>query len=212
MLRLPTENDRPEAVILADGEYPSGQIAAALLHNATRVVCCDGAAERFTRRGGVPYAIVGDGDSLPPELAARYAAILHRDADQESNDLTKAVRFCLAEGLHRIVLLGATGRREDHTVGNIGLLEDYAALGAEVSMVTDYGVFDPIAGETTAESRPGQQVSLFTSDPRTAIRGEGLKYPLPPRLRHWWCGTLNEALGTSFTVRIDGTAVLYRLF
>ncbi len=212
MFRLPTENDRPAVVILADGDYPAGRIAAALLRNARRVVCCDGAALRFTAEGGEPWAIAGDGDSLPAELAGRYAPILRHEAEQDTNDLTKAVRFCLREGERRIVILGATGRREDHTLGNISLLTDYMASGAEVRMVTDYGVFDPMAGEAVFESRTGQQVSLFTPDPQTEVTGEGLKYPLPPRFRNWWCGTLNEATGAEFSLRIAGCGIVYRLF
>ena len=212
MLKLPTESDRPTVVILADGDYPTGRVAAALLRNARRVVCCDGAAARFLAEGGEPWAIAGDGDSLPAALAERYAPILRREAEQDTNDLSKAVRFSLNEGERRLVILGATGRREDHTLGNISLLADYMAAGAEVRMVTDYGVFDPIAGEAVFESRAGQQISIFTPDPATAISGEGLKYPLPPHLKNWWCGTLNEATGAEFTLRIAGCGIVYRLF
>ena len=138
MLKLPTESDRPTVVILADGDYPTGRVAAALLRNARRVVCCDGAAARFLAEGGEPWAIAGDGDSLPEALAERYAPILRREAEQDTNDLSKAVRFSLNEGERRLVILGATGRREDHTLGNISLLADYMAAGAEVRMVTAY--------------------------------------------------------------------------
>lgn len=212
MYKLPAETDRPETVILADGDYPSARIASAQLRNAARVVCCDGAALRFTAEGGTPWAIVGDGDSLPPALAEYYAPMLRLSKEQDTNDLSKAVRFCLAQGCSRIVLLGATGRREDHTLGNIGLLADYRDQGVEVRMITDYGEFVPISGEAVFESRPGQQISLFTTDPTTKVSGCGLKYPLPRHFRNWWCGTLNEATGMSFTVRTEGTTLVYRLF
>lgn len=212
MLKLPTESDRPAAVILADGDYPTGRVAAALLRNARRVVCCDGAALRFIEAGGTPWVIAGDGDSLPAALAERYAPILRRETEQETNDLSKAVRFCLSEGERRIVILGATGGREDHTLGNISLLADYMTSGAEVQMVTDHGVFDPMEGEAAFESRAGQQVSIFTTDPMTDVSGEGLKYPLPPRFRNWWCGTLNESVGEVFTLRVSGCGIVYRLF
>lgn len=212
MLRLPTETDRPETVVLADGDYPSGRIAAALLRNARRVVCCDAAAARFIEEGGTPWAIAGDGDSLAIALAERYKPILFREKEQDTNDLTKAVRFCIAKGLRRIVILGATGRREDHSLGNISLLADYMKMGVEVRMVTNYGVFDPMEGEARFESRTGQQVSLFTPDPNTEVSGKGLKYPLPSRFSNWWCGTLNEATGTEFSLKISAQGIVYRLF
>ena len=48
--------------------------------------------------------------------------------EQETNDLNKAFRYCLANGWTDIVILGATGKREDHTLGNIGLLMAVEAL------------------------------------------------------------------------------------
>ena len=57
--------------------------------------------------------------------------ILHRISDQETNDQTKAVNFLLAQGKRRIAIIGATGNREDHTLGNISLLSDYLRAGAE---------------------------------------------------------------------------------
>lgn len=212
LVKLPTESDRPETVILADGDYPSGPIAAALLRQAAHVICCDGAALGYIRQGGHPHAIVGDGDSLPAELLVRYAGIIHRETEQDTNDLSKAVRFCLAEGLRSVIILGATGRREDHTIGNISLLADFRELGAEARMVTDYGVFDPMSGETTFACRAGNQVSIFTLDPAAEVSGSGLKYALPDRFRSWWCGTLNEATGDTFTIRTSGPAIVYRLF
>jgi len=60
------------------------------------------------------------------------------------------------------VIVGATGKREDHTLGNISLLADYMKT-AKVVMVTDYGIFTPMQGITEFTSHKGQQVSLFRS-------------------------------------------------
>ena len=212
MILLPTKQDRPEAVVLADGDYPAGTVAVSLLANAERVICCDGAAATYVERGGMPAAIVGDCDSLSGELRARYASILHPVAEQESNDLTKAVRFCVGQGLRDITILGATGKREDHTLGNISLLADYLAEGLTVRMVTDYGVFDPICSDTVFESFAGQQVSIFSLNPTASLSGEDLLYPLPQTLGSWWQGTLNESLSDRFTVCTKTPVVVFRVF
>ena len=68
-----------------------------------------------------PEAIVGDLDSLSPEIAERFADRLYQDSEQDTNDLTKAVRWCIDKGYEEIVILGATGKREDHTIANISL-------------------------------------------------------------------------------------------
>lgn len=210
---MPTEDDSPATVILADGQYPSAEIAARLLARAERVVCCDGAAREFVRRGGVPFAIVGDCDSLGAQLHERFAPIVHCEREQESNDLTKAVRFCLERGWHDLTILGAAGRREDHTLGNISLLVDYARLGARVRMITDNGVFDPIFADTRFAAFEGQQVSIFTLDPATLVTTSNLRYPLHRApLTGWWQGTLNRSLGVEFAIGTTGSAIVFRLF
>lgn len=209
---MPSEGDTPRVVVLADGDYPAGRVSVALLARAERVVCCDGAARRYVAEGGVPFAIVGDCDSMGEELRQRFAGITHCDSDQETNDLTKAVRFCISRGLCDITILGATGRREDHTLANISLLVDYAAE-ATVRMVTDTGVFDPISGDTCFGSYPGQQTSVFTLSPETLISTIDLRYPLDRApMPGWWRGSLNQSEGNRFGFRTTGPAIVYRQF
>ena len=59
--------------------------------------------------------------------------------DQETNDQTKAVNYLMEKGFRRIAIVGATGRREDHTLGNISLLMEYMRMGQKYVMYTDYG-------------------------------------------------------------------------
>ena len=127
--------------------------------------------------------------------------------DQETNDQTKAVHFLLDQGKKVIILVGATGKREDHTLGNISLLVDYMKVGAQVTMLTDHGMFVPASGRNTFKSRPGQQVSVFNFG-ATGLRGEGLVYPLSD-FDNWWQGTLNEATGDEFTIHAEGDYLVY---
>ncbi len=177
---MPDAATAPETVILADGEYPAEGIPAALLAQARYVVCCDGAADAYTAHGGIPSAIVGDGDSISRTTAQRFRDILHIVPDQETNDLTKAFSFCMEQGRRELTILGATGGREDHAIGNIALLADYARQ-ADVQMVTPYGVFNAVEGAATFDSMPRQQVSIFTIVPGTRISVRGLRYTPPDR-------------------------------
>ena len=56
--------DSFDAVILANGEYPSATTPLNILHSAPYVVCCDGGADRYIELVYTPDAIIGDGDSL----------------------------------------------------------------------------------------------------------------------------------------------------
>lgn len=141
-----------------------------------------------------------------------YADRIHTVEDQEINDLTKAVRFAHASGYRKILILGATGLREDHTLGNISLLTDFAPLFEVVEMLSDYGRFIPVLRTTTLPCTPGQQISIFSMYPCGEITTEDLRWPITRRrLTSWWQGSLNEALGTEFTLTLspDARLIIY---
>jgi thiamine pyrophosphokinase len=192
-----------KTVILANGSFPAYRIPLRHLEEADLIVCCDGSVEKLVRYGLEPGAIVGDLDSLPAEMKGKYSSLISGDTDQETNDLTKAVRWCVSHGIKEVVILGATGLREDHTLGNISLLADYSR-DLNVTMLTDTGSFRIFDHSVTLSSVPGQQVSLFSINPEMAITSEGLRYPLDNlKLCSWWRGTLNEASGDHFSLEFE---------
>jgi thiamine pyrophosphokinase len=193
-----------QTIILANGKFPVHKIPLDFLKNAGKVICCDGAAFNLDKYGIESYAIVGDLDSLSEELSKKYADRLYPDYDQDTNDLTKSVKWCIERGYKDLVILGATGEREDHTLGNISLLVDYSA-GANVIMVTDSGIFIPLFGSSKLTSFPRQQISIFSINTETEITSTGLKYPLNHlKLKNWWMATLNESEGHGFTLEFKG--------
>ena len=195
-------------VILANGAFPRHSVPLSFLRKASRIICCDGATETLLEYGLEPDYIVGDLDSLSQELQQRYSHCLHHDPDQYTNDLTKSVNFCAEKQWNEITILGATGKREDHSLGNISLLTDYAAY-VKVQMITDYGVFTPLLKSARFESFAGQQVSVFSLMPDTVFTFHGLKYPLTGQtISSWWQGTLNEAIGNEFSIDMDHGKVL----
>lgn len=203
----------PYTVIVADGIFPQHEIPLGYLKNAKRIVCCDGSTENLLLYGMLPDAIVGDLDSLSDELASRFADRIHLDESQDTNDLTKAVKWCSDLGYKDIVIIAATGKREDHTLGNVSLLADYIK-DVNVIMVTDTGIFRPFLKSSEILSFPGQQVSIFSIDPGAEITSQGLRYPLTrTKITNWWFATLNEALGNSFSLEFNtGRFIVYLKF
>lgn len=196
------------AVILADGSFPVHVIPLGYLREADHIICCDGSAESLITADLEPEAIVGDLDSLIPSIAEKYSDRLYRDSEQDTNDLTKAVKWCINKRFSEIVILGATGKREDHTIGNISLLAEYARE-INVIMVTDTGIFTPLRKSSVVASFPGQQVSVFSVNPETKITSKGLKYKLKNlKLHNWWRATLNEATSDSFELQFKGGPIL----
>ena len=196
-----------DAVIVTGGEFPTAPQPLEILQSAPFVVCCDGAADNYIATGCVPDAIVGDGDSISAVNREKFAHLLHIMSEQETNDQTKAVRFLVEKGMRRIAIVGATGKREDHTIGNISLLIEYARMGCDVRSFTDHGVFIPCNGTTTHKCCKGQQVSIFSITAKE-MSAEGLLYPIYD-FNNWWQGTLNECTGEEFTINATGWYLLF---
>jgi thiamine pyrophosphokinase len=200
-------------VIVADGSFPQHDIPLGYLRNASRIVCCDGSAQNLVLAGMIPDAIVGDMDSLNDDFLNRFADRIYLDENQETNDLTKAVSWCSDMGYKDIVIIGATGKREDHTLGNISLLAYYIKY-VNVIMVTDTGIFRPFVTTSVISCFTGQQVSIFSLNPETEVTSYGLRYPLNrTRITSWWLATLNEALGDNFSLDFkNGSVIVYLKF
>ena len=192
-----------DAVIVANGQFPSHAVPLDILKGARHIVCCDGAIHH------VPSAevIIGDGDSVPDEYRNRLICI----EEQDDNDLTKATRYCLSQGWQKIAYLGATGLREDHTLGNISLLmRYYREMNVKGMMFTDYGFFTPAYGNRTFSTMKGQQVSIYNFGCHQ-LSSEGLRWDCY-NFDQWWQGTLNEALTDTFSISADSYYLVYQTY
>lgn len=194
-------------VILAAGDYPAkGSEGERLLFAADCVIACDGAAETYFKRTGKKAdVVVGDLDSLSSTETAERVV---REAEQETNDLCKAIRFAIGEGLSSassLVILGATGKREDHTIGNV-----YRAMEAGVRIVTDAGEFVPVFGSVHVKTWKNSGVSVFASDHATKMSSRGLKWSLEGvEFTNPAVATLNRASNEWVTIKSDRRAMAF---
>lgn len=200
-----------DAVIVANGSFPVRQEAIQIMAKARILVACDGAVHALEANGFSPDFIVGDGDSLTKEDKTRLGKRLVIVDEQEDNDLTKATRHCIALGCSRIAYIAATGLREDHTLGNIALMERYhRVFNISPVMITDHGIITACQGNRTLDATPHQQVSLFNFScsqlSSTNLKWDAYAY------KELWQGTLNEALSDSFSIKADGYYLVYQTF
>ena len=217
---------KPSTVILAAGDFPKkGGAAWRLLTAAKRVVACDSAADAYRRRvGRWPDVIVGDFDSIGggprwsgtnrrpseggavrPGPHASQPSVCVRIPDQDTNDLEKAISYCAKRGWRSPVIVGATGKREDHTIGNV-----FRALAYGCEIVTDHGRFVPVRGKAVLKARKGAAVSVFAPDPKTRMTSRGLEWPLEGvKFRNLYCATLNRATATRVTLTASRPVSIY---
>lgn len=204
---------KSSVIILCDGSFPKHPTPLSYLKNAQHIICCDGAADKLIEFGMTPDYIVGDLDSVSEKTKTNYADRIVRDSNQETNDQTKAIQFAAKKGFKNLVILGATGKREDHTIGNISLLLDYAQK-LDVISISNSGIFQAAIKPQSFQSFKGQQVSVFSLGVPTAITSTNLKYPLNNTvLSSWWMGTLNECTSNSFSLEFDsGQVIVFQKF
>lgn len=213
--------ERKHIVILASGEFPTHAVPLKALHDADFVVCCDSAYAQLTASHlpfHTDFVVIGDGDSLTEEdkrqLGDRWLLV----AEQDYNDLHKAMQWATTHyplSTTHFTILAATGKREDHTLGNISYLVTFAEEypGIDLEMLTNYGRFTSMTGSRTFATFPRQQVSIFTMESDKPIYSEGLRWPLDGfHARRWWQASLNEALGTEFTLHTEGPLVVFQTY
>jgi len=147
-----------------------------------------------------PTAVVGDLDSL----AGKFKNIVKVPC-QETNDLEKAAAWCRAHGYERPIVLGATGFREDHTVGNV-----FRALNLGLEVVTNYGRFVPLEGRKTFSVERGAAVSIFAPDNTTRMTSRGLEWPLDNvEFKNIYCATLNRTTAKRIVLEASKRVYVY---
>lgn len=197
------------AVIVGNGQFPKKEYPLYLLESADCVVCCDGALDTYLRhfRGRNlrrPDVVIGDMDSLSKKTAERFRDIAVKIDEQETNDQSKAFHYILEHfpDVDTIHILGATGKREDHTIGNLSLLMEYAremrrqdcGRTISVDIVSDWSTAFAITDSCTLDVGEGRSVSIICPDNSLNIKSEGLVWPTDNVVfDNLWQTTLNRA-------------------
>ncbi|UCH61705.1 MAG: thiamine diphosphokinase [Fidelibacterota bacterium] len=197
----------PPIVILAYGVFPTHDRPLEALRDAGTLICCDGAANELIGRTPGPDAVVGDLDSLSEEARSAFRDRLVELPSQQSSDLEKALRWVAGKGGEEVTILGATGLREDHGLGNLLML--WTDFGLDITLLTDTGRFTVVRTARSFHSFEGQVVSLFPESSRVRITTSELLYPLRNApVSAPYKGTSNQSLGSEFSVKTTGGAVL----
>ena len=204
-------NLKDPIVVLANGAFPDSVISLNILKKAKSIVCLDGAVNKLIEYGLEPTLIIGDLDSINPNYKIKYQNIIIEEKDQNQNDLRKALNWLEKNNYKSIKVLGATGKREDHFIGNIfGILDtDYSI---DIQLITDFGVFQVLKkGIHSMPSYIGQVVSFFTSKNPAKVSTSMLKYNFTKNIiSDSFSYTLNESKSNSFRVEIlKGKVLLF---
>lgn len=170
-------------VLAANGEPASSPRIRAVIADADRVISVDGGSRMLAALGVTPHLAVGDMDSTPPELLTRYretgVELFLHPARKDATDLELALELALNGKAGFITILGATGGRLDHTLGNLLLLERCLERNTTARIMDDTQTVYLTDGLLNLQGRPGDTLSIIpVGGDANGVTLTGLEYPL----------------------------------
>jgi len=202
------------SVIIANGEFSVSDRIISALQSSDRIVCADGGANHLASTDFTPDLIIGDMDSLLPATQKKYNKVeIIKDTSENTTDLMKAVDHEISIGIDRIIFLGATGNRSDHSLASFSLLKKYAPY-ADISILNNFSEIDYIRKSIIFDSPIGRKISLMVMSGISTITSQGLKWELEGESYDFSpFGISNEVMSSPVNLTIEGEGVfLFRLF
>lgn len=150
------------------------------------IIGIDRGLEFCYRNQIVPQYILGDFDSIRPEVIGWYREqkeipIREYKPEKDATDTRMGLELALKLGSDRIFLLGATGGRLDHYMGNLQSLVVPAMAGREAWILDEQNAMTVLSRSRTIkkECAFGKYISFFSmGDEVRGITLSGFKYPL----------------------------------
>ena len=114
------------ALIICNGNPPPEKLLHQLWQETDYRVAADGGANQLYYYNLIPDAVVGDFDSIKPEVRKKLPnSRLFHVKEQDTNDADKAVRHRSKHEYTAIHILGAEVRRNDHFLSILEILFKY---------------------------------------------------------------------------------------
>ena len=198
--------------VLVVGDSPDFELPYVPVADACGIalVALDGAAEKLPK-GVEPTLICGDFDSLDlPNARRRFPnAEFVELADQDENDLEKALRLLLSRGAQEVLLCSVLGGRPDQNLANLGVMVRHHTALSLCALHRGYEC------RVASPGRPlrlvlneGDQVSVVPFGVDATVSLDGVRWPLAGQLlRTGSHGVSNVALGGEVLVSPESGAV-----
>ena len=150
------------------------------------VIGVDSGLNFLYRNQVVPTHIVGDFDSVSPEVIAHYKSmenipIREFNPVKDATDTEIAVCLAVELGVNELFLLGATGTRLDHVMANVQILKIALDQGIKAYMLDECNRISAWEKEIRLceSERFGKYFSLFPLGGDVSdVSIKGAKYPL----------------------------------
>jgi thiamine pyrophosphokinase len=173
------------AVIFANGSITGPTTISKHLDEGDVIIAADGGAHHCQELGIIPDTLIGDMDSVQPQLIAYLQSqgtqlvVYPRDKDQI--DLELALNHAVKQGAQEVLLFGLLGGRLDLSLANLMLLarDDWKNISLVVSDGSDTAYVMRDHDRISLSGNPGDIVSLIPlTDKVFHVSTHGLRWPL----------------------------------
>lgn len=204
-----------KVVIIGGGHAPSKELLEEELADADILICADGGGDCLYKYNKVPDYLLGDFDSINKNILEFFKrSNCTIEAYPPEKDCTDSeICFNKAIGLkaRSITMLGFTGSRLDHFLGNLGLLEKSLAHGVKSTIRDNNNKIFIINESCTFKAEENKFISFQAySDVVENLCLSGVKYPLSAyRLFKGDLRTIsNEFISKEITINFDSGLLL----
>lgn len=121
-------------LIVLGGDAPKKELLRTCAEEADLTIAADRGLEAFDAAGVEPNLLIGDMDSIEPDILARYEGKLEErklNCIKDDTDGVDALDVALKRGATDITFLGALGGRLDHAIANVMLLGPRPSSGSQ---------------------------------------------------------------------------------
>lgn len=147
------------------------------------IICCDSGMVHTKALGLTPDYIVGDFDSVPPEVLTEYEnaqiPIVRYPTQKDETDMELGLELAVNLGMDDIVIIGGIGSRFDHTLANAHLLLRLLKKGVRGRLVDEKNCVELIDKPMAVHGDKGDLVSTIPLSMEVGgITLTGFAYPL----------------------------------
>ena len=170
-------------LIFANGVLDEVEWIRPYLAQATAVWAADGGSRHLFRLNHLPDRVIGDMDSLEPELQAWLTAgnvpFDQHPPEKDETDLELALLLAAQGEEAEVWLFGVLGGRLDQMLANILLLSHPALAGKKVKIITPAEQAWLVRYQTEIVGKVGDAVSLIPLSGDVQVeKTAGLRWPL----------------------------------
>ena len=169
------------ALIVLGGDAPSPGLLRACAAKAQWIAAADSGLAAFEEADMTPDLLVGDMDSVSPDVLARFEGRVPQrrlNCIKDDTDGVDALDLAIERGAKRITILGALGGRLDHALANVMLLVRAARRGVWAELCSEDVRIVRVDGAYTLEGAKGNTVSLLPLGEASGVTLSGFFYPL----------------------------------